>query len=83
MKKHLKDLWYRRNSTNIIVEHELQTIENQIKFDENLLANFTTNNYFGDWFQEIKHLNEYIWREQFQPVDIDEAITNLKALLQK
>ncbi|WP_226064536.1 glycosyltransferase [Kaistella polysaccharea] len=82
IKKHLKDLWHLRNSENIVVEHELKTFDNQIKFDENLLANFTTSNYFGEWFQEIKHLNEHTWREQFQPVDIDEAITNLKATLQ-
>ena len=83
IKKHLKDLWNRRNSIKVVVEHELQTIDNQIKFDENLLASYATSKYFGEWFQEIKHLNEHIWREQFQPVDIDEAITNLKAILQK
>ena len=83
IKKQLKDLWNRRNSENILVEQEFQTIDNQIKFDENLLANFTTSNYFGEWFQKIKHLNEHSWREQFQAIDIDEAITNLKAVLQK
>lgn len=83
IKKHLKDLWHRRNSIKIVVEHELQTLGNQIKFDENLLSSYATSNYFGEWFQEIKHLNEHVWREQFHPVDIDEAITNLKAILQK
>lgn len=83
LKKQLKDIWNRRNSQNILVEQELQTLGNQIKFDENIKASFAISNYFGEWFQKIKHLNEHIWREQFQPVDIDEAITNLKALLQK
>lgn len=83
IKKQLKDLWYRRNAKKILVGHELQTLENQIKFDENIKASFAISNYFGEWFQEIKQLNEHIWREQFQPVDIDEAITNLKIILQK
>ncbi|SEV96479.1 hypothetical protein SAMN05421765_1529 [Kaistella antarctica] len=83
IEKQLKDLWHRHNSEKTLLEDEFKALDNQIKFDENLLSSYATSNYFGEWFQEIKHLNEHSWREQFQPVDIDEAITNLKTILQK
>ncbi|AZI32406.1 hypothetical protein [Kaistella carnis] len=81
LKKRVTELWNKRNSINNSIEEELKSIETEMVFDQNIIEAFRTSTYFGEWFQEIKLLNKLRWKAEFQAVEIDEAIVDLRSIL--
>ena len=81
LKKRLIELWNKRNSITNSIEEELNSVETEMVFDQNIIEAFRTSTYFGEWFQEIKLLNKLRWKEEFQAVEIDEAIVDLRSIL--
>lgn len=81
LKKQLAGLWEKRGFLDESVQTELQNIASQIQLEYNMIPNFTNYTYFGEWFQEIKNLNECSWTERFPAADISEVILNLKSIL--
>ncbi|OAQ41766.1 hypothetical protein A5893_01225 [Pedobacter psychrophilus] len=77
IKRKIRDLWNKKENNYLLVISELEKIDKHIIFDDSILKNYAVS-YYGEWFNEIKILNEIHWNEMYASSPINTAILKLK-----
>ncbi|MFC6268685.1 glycosyltransferase [Frigoriflavimonas asaccharolytica] len=78
LRKKLQNLWITRDSENFDFNEEFQKIDSRLIFNDEILRQFKSGIYFGEFFAQIIRFNEQFWRERFTNTSIDIAIRELK-----
>ncbi|MEO5909663.1 MAG: glycosyltransferase [Pelobium sp.] len=77
-KRKLMNLWHQKKKDNVLLSLALVEIDKDIIINEEIIENYTELSYFGQWFNQIKDLNEIRWRLTCVATPINLAIQALR-----
>lgn len=77
-KRKLMNLWNQKVKDNVLLRLALGEIDTDIIINDDIIKNYTEVSYFGEWFNQIKDLNDIRWRSNCAPTTINLAIQALK-----